>query len=102
MELTDQDKIQLKQMLATAWWKVLEKIVNSKIEEFDKQITVNAHDYGKVRDKVYDELNLIGALVWWMSLVLKAPYDALNKEATDNLITQMNERYRQEVKKLER
>lgn len=102
MELTDQDKMQLKQMLATAWWKILEKIVNSKIEEFDKQITVNAHDYWKVRDKVYDELNLIGALVWWMSLVLKAPYDALNKEATDNLIAQMNERYRQEVAKLER
>lgn len=102
MELTDQDKIQLKQMLSTPWWKILEKIVNSKIEEFDKQITVNSHDYGKIRDKIYDELNLIGALVWWMSLVLKAPYDALNKEATDNLIAQMNERYKQEVQKLER
>lgn len=102
MELNDQEKLQLKQMLATEWWKILEKLVNSKIQEWDKQITVNAHDYSKVREKKYDELNLNGALIWWMSLVLKAPYDALNKEATDNLIAQMNEKYRQEVAKLER
>lgn len=102
MELNDQEKLQLKQMLATEWWKILEKLVNSKIQEWDKQITVSAHDYSKVREKKYDELNLNGALIWWMSLVLKAPYDALNKEATDNLIAQMNEEYRQEVAKLER
>lgn len=102
MELNDQEKLQLKQMLATEWWKILEKLVNSKIQEWDKQITVSAHDYCKVREKKYDELNLNGALIWWMSLVLKAPYDALNKEATDNLIAQMNEKYRQEVAKLER
>lgn len=102
MELNDQEKLQLRQMLSTPWWKVLEKLVNSKIEEFDKQITVSAHDYIKVREKKYDELNLNGALMWWMSLVLKAPYDALNKEATDNMIAQMNESYRQKVMKLER
>jgi len=102
MEITDQDKIYLKQMLSTQWWKVLEKIVAEKIDEWDRQITVSAHDYTKIREKKYDELNLNGALVWWMSLVLKAPYDAVNKEATDNLIAQMNEKYRQEVKKLER
>lgn len=102
MELTDQDKLQLKQMLSTPWWRILEELVKEKIKERDKQITVNAHDYTKVREKKYDDLNLNGALIWWMSLVLKAPYDALNKEATDNLIVQMNERYRQEVQKLER
>lgn len=102
MELNDQEKLQLKQMLATEGWKILEKLVNSKIQEWDKQITVSAHDYSKVREKKYDELNLNWALIWWMSLVLKAPYDALNKEATDNLIAQMNEKYRQEVAKLER
>ena len=102
MELSDQDKLALKQMLATAWWRVLEKLIQDKINEFDKQITVSAHDYTKVRDKKYDELNMNGALIWWMSLVLKAPYDAVNKEATDNLISQMNERYQQEVRKLER
>jgi hypothetical protein len=41
-------------------------------------------------------------MIRWMSLVLKAPYDILNKEANDNIISQMNEHYRQEVKKLER
>lgn len=102
MELNDQEKLQLKQMLATEGWKILEKLVNCKIQEWDKQITVSAHDYSKEREKKYDELNLNGALIWWMSLVLKAPYDALNKEATDNLIAQMNEKYRQEVAKLER
>ena len=102
MELTDQDKLQLKQMLSTPWWRILEELVKEKIKERDKQITLNAHDYTKVREKKYDDLNLNGALIWWMSLVLKAPYDALNKEATDNLIAQMNERYRQEVQKLER
>lgn len=102
MELSDQEKLQLKQMLATAWWRVLEKIIQDKINEFDKQMTVSAHDYTKVRDKKYDELNMSGALIWWMSLVLKAPYDAINKEATDNMISQMNERYQQEVRKLER
>ena len=102
MELTDQDKVYLRQMLSTPWWKLLEKIIAEKIEEWDKQITINAHDYTKVREKNYDELNLNGALVWGMSLVLKAPYDAVNREANDNLIFQLNERYRQEVKKLER
>jgi hypothetical protein len=51
-------------MLATEGWKILEKLVNSKIQEWDKQITVSAHDYSKVREKKYDELNLNGALIW--------------------------------------
>lgn len=102
MELTDQDKVYLKQMLASQWWRILENIIKDKISEWDKQITISAHDYTKIREKNYDELNLNGALVWWMSLVLKAPYDAVNQEANDNLIAQMNEKYRQEVKKLER
>jgi hypothetical protein len=37
-----------------------------------------------------------------MSLVLKAPYEILNREAEDGLVEQMNEKYRQDVKKLER
>jgi len=102
MEITDQEKLALKQMLATAWWRVLEKIIQDKIDEFDKIITVSAHDYTKVRDKKYDELNMNGALIWWMSLVLKAPYDVVNKEANDNMIAKMNESYRQKVMKLER
>lgn len=102
MEITDQEKLALKQMLATAWWRVLEKIIQDKIDEFDKIITVSAHDYTKVRDKKYDELNMNGALIWWMSLVLKAPYDVVNKEANDNMIAKINESYRQKVMKLER
>ena len=102
MVLTDQDKIQLKQMLATAWWKVLEKIIQSRIDYFDEQINVSAHDYTKVRDNKYDELNLNGAMVRWMSLVLKAPYDVQNKEANHHVISQMTEHYQQEVQKLER
>jgi len=43
---------------------VLEKIVAEKIDEWDRQITVSAHDYTKIREKKYDELNLNGALVW--------------------------------------
>lgn len=102
MELTDDDKLQLKKMVASEWWKVLEKIIQARIDYFDEQINVNAHDYTKVRDKKYDELNLNGAMVRWMSLVLKAPYDVLNKEANNNVISQMNEHYQQEVQKLER
>lgn len=102
MELTDDDKLQLKKMVASEWWKVLEKIIQARIDYFDEQINVSAHDYTKVRDKKYDELNLNGAMVRWMSLVLKAPYDVLNKEANNNVISQMNEHYQQEVQKLER
>lgn len=102
MELTDDDKLQLKKMVASEWWKVLEKIIQARIDYFDEQINVSAHDYTKVRDKKYDELNLNGAMVRWMSLVLKAPYDVLNKEANNNVISQMNEYYQQEVQKLER
>lgn len=102
MELTDDDKLQLKKMVASEWWKVLEKIIQARINYFDEQINVSAHDYTKVRDKKYDELNLNGAMVRWMSLVLKAPYDVLNKEANNNVISQMNEHYQQEVQKLER
>ena len=102
MEITDDDKLQLKKLLASEWWKVLEKLIQSKIKLFDDQINVSAHDYTKVREKLYDELNLNGAMIRWMSLVLKAPYDILNKEAKDNVISQLNEHYRQEVKKLER
>ena len=88
--------------MASEWWKVLEKIIQARIDYFDEQINVSAHDYTKVRDKKYDELNLNGAMVRWMSLVLKAPYDVLNKEANNNVISQMNEHYQQEVQKLER
>lgn len=102
MELSDDDKLQLRKMLSTAWWKILESIIQEKIKEFDKQISVSAHDYTKVREKKYDELNINGAMIRWMSLAIKAPYDALNKEATDNVINQMNDHYMQEVKKLER
>lgn len=102
MDITDEDKLQLKKMIASEWWKILEKLIKSKIEYFDEQINVSAHDYLKIREKKYDELNLNGAMIWWMSLVLKAPYDVLNKEATDNVISQLNEHYRQEVSKLER
>lgn len=102
MELTDDDKLQLKKMVASEWWKVLEKIIQARIDYFDEQINVSAHDYTKVRDKKYDELNLNVAMVRWMSLVLKAPYDVLNKEANNNVISQMNEHYQQEVQKLER
>lgn len=102
MELTDDDKLQLKKLVASEWWKVLEKIIQARIDYFDEQINVSAHDYTKVRDKKYDELNLNGAMVRWMSLVLKAPYDVLNKEANNNVISQMNEHYQQEVQKLER
>lgn len=102
MELTDDDKLQLKKMVASEWWKVLEKIIQARIDYFDEQINVSAHDYTKVRDKKYDELNLNGAMIRWMSLVLKAPYDVLNKEANNNVISQMNEHYQQEVQKLER
>lgn len=102
MELTDDDKLQLKKMVASEWRKVLEKIIQARIDYFDEQINVSAHDYTKVRDKKYDELNLNGAMVRWMSLVLKAPYDVLNKEANNNVISQMNEHYQQEVQKLER
>jgi hypothetical protein len=41
-------------------------------------------------------------MIRWMSLVLKAPYDVLNREANDNVIVQMNEHFRKEVQKLER
>lgn len=102
MEITDEDKLQLKKMVASEWWKILEKLIQTKIEYFDEQINVSAHDYLKIREKKYDELNLNGAMIWWMSLVLKAPYDVLNKEATDNIISQLNEHYRSEVQKLER
>ena len=102
MELTDDDKLQLKKLVASEWWKVLEKIIQARIDYFDEQINVSAHDYTKVRDKKYDELDLNGAMVRWMSLVLKAPYDVLNKEANNNVISQMNEHYQQEVQKLER
>ena len=102
MELTDDDKLQLRKMLSTQWWKILESIIQKKIEEFDKQINVNAHDYTKEREKKYDELNITGAMIRWMSLVLKAPYDAVNQEAKDNLINQLTDHYVQEVKKLER
>lgn len=102
MDITDEDKLQLKKMIASEGWKILEKLIKSKIEYFDEQINVSAHDYLKIREKKYDELNLNGAMIRWMSLVLKAPYDVLNKEATDNVISQLNEHYRQEVSKLER
>lgn len=102
MDLSEDDKLQLRKTLSTAGWKILESMIQGKIEEFDKQINVSAHDYTKVREKKFDDLNIIGAMIRWMSLVLKAPYDVLNKEATDNVIAQMNEHYRQEVKKLER
>jgi hypothetical protein len=102
MEITDEDKLQLKKMVASEWWKVLEKLIQSKIDYFNEQVNISAHDYTKVREKVYDELNLNGAMIRGMSLVLKAPYDILNKEAKDNIISQLNEYYRQEVKKLER
>lgn len=102
MELTDDDKLQLRKMLSTQWWRILEEIIQKKIKEFDKQINVNAHDYTKVREKKYDDLNITGAMIRGMSLVLKAPYDAVNQEAKDNLIAQMNDHYMKEVKKLER
>lgn len=102
MEITDDDKLQLKKLIASEWWKILEKIIKSKIDYFDEQINVSAHDYLKVRDKKYDELNLNGAMIRWMSLVLKAPYDVLNREANDNVIVQMNEHFKKEVQKLER
>lgn len=102
MTWTDEEKLQLRKMLASEWWKVLESIVEKKIQEYKEQIDYSAKDYRKVRDKVYDELNIQWALIRWMSLVLKAPYDILNEEAKNNIIEKMNEHWRNEVKKLER
>lgn len=102
MDITDGDKQQLKKMLASEWWKILMKIVAEKIEIFDKQMSVSSHDYIKVREKKYDELNINWALIRWMNLVLNAPYDVVNKDATDRMVEQMNDRWRKEVEKLER
>ena len=44
MELTDDDKLQLKKMVASEWWKVLEKIIQARIDYFDEQINVSAQD----------------------------------------------------------
>jgi len=102
MERTENDKLQLKKLLASEWWKILESIVNDRIAMYDKQILNSVKDYTNIRDQKYDELNVIWALKQWMSLVLKAPYEILNREAEDGLVEQMNEKYRQDVKKLER
>lgn len=102
MERTDNDKLQLRKMLASEWWKILESIVNETMNLYDKQILSNVKDYTTIREKKYDELNVIWALKQWMSLVLKAPYEILNREAEDHIVEQMNEKYRQDVKKLER
>jgi hypothetical protein len=63
MELSDDDKLQLKKMIASEGWKVLEKLIQTKIDYFNEQVNISAHDYTKVRDKVYDELNLNGAMI---------------------------------------
>ena len=102
MDITDGDKQQLKKMLASEWWKVLMKIVAERIEIFNKQMSVSSHDYTKVREKKYDDLNINWALIRWMNLVLNAPYDVVNKDATDRMVEQMNDRWRKEVEKLER
>jgi hypothetical protein len=63
MEITDDDKLQLKKLIASEGWKFLEKLIKSKIDYFDDQINVSAHDYLKVREKKYDDLNLNGAMI---------------------------------------
>ena len=99
---SDEEKLELRKMLSSQGWKILEKIVNDKINMFETQMSVSIHDFNKVREKKYDDLNVTWAMVRGMSLVLKAPYDVLDEEANNNMIDKLNEHRRQEVDKLGR